>query len=329
MWAAGDNTSPVAVLSYRDALEAYVAAGGKLLMEGGELAYDSQSSPGYPTFCANVLHVLDWTHDSSGDLTVSNGSHPITTFPNTIGTITFGYANYGDQDASLPTADAEMVCNWSSYSTDASVIVYDDNPNPQSAQIVFYQFDYLEGGAGIVDLLENTVTYLMTPEGTPDGSISGTITLEGETNHSGITVTVTPGGASIVTDVSGGYVIEDLYDAMYTVQASKDEWSTCVVEEVVVSGGGSVTGVDMTALPCDHRRALQLAVADHSGQHPGRRIRHDHIRRGDGHQRGGGLSRHHAHLHRRSHRRGDVARGDDGPPAQQDRRLFSQHRRVV
>ncbi len=51
-----------------------------------------------------------------------------------------------------------------------------------------------------------------------------------------------PGGASIVTDVSGGYVIDDLYDATYTVQATKDDWSTCVTEDVVVSGGMPVTG---------------------------------------------------------------------------------------
>ncbi len=116
VWAAGDNTAPVAVQSYRTALEAYVAAGGKLLIEGGELAYDSQSYPGYPTFCANVLHVLDWTHDRAATWSVYDGSHPLTTFPNIIGPITFSYANYGDQDASLPTADAEMVCNWSSVS---------------------------------------------------------------------------------------------------------------------------------------------------------------------------------------------------------------------
>ncbi len=61
--SSGDDTAPVEIASYRTALEAYVAAGGKLLIEGGEVAYDSQSYPGYPTFCANVLHVLDWTHD--------------------------------------------------------------------------------------------------------------------------------------------------------------------------------------------------------------------------------------------------------------------------
>ena len=48
--SSGANTGPVAGAPYRAALEAYVAAGGKLLLEGGEVAYDAISSPGYPTF---------------------------------------------------------------------------------------------------------------------------------------------------------------------------------------------------------------------------------------------------------------------------------------
>ncbi|MFH1502733.1 MAG: C25 family cysteine peptidase, partial [Candidatus Eisenbacteria bacterium] len=53
VWASGDNTAPVADAGYRTALETYVANGGKLLIEGGELAYDAQSYPGYPSFCAS------------------------------------------------------------------------------------------------------------------------------------------------------------------------------------------------------------------------------------------------------------------------------------
>ncbi|MCK4680568.1 proprotein convertase P-domain-containing protein, partial [bacterium] len=141
-----------------------------------------------------------------------------------------------------------------------------DNLNPQSGQIVFFQFDYLAGEAsGVMALLENAVTYLMTQEGTPDGAITGQVTLEGETNHSGITVTAYPGGASIVTDVSGGYILEDLYDATYTVEATKPDWSTGVVEGVVVSGGGTVTGVDMLLYPVttvEHCSSPALPIPD-------------------------------------------------------------------
>jgi len=49
--------------------------------------------------------------------------------------------------------------------------------------------------------------------------------------------------------VSGGYLLEGFYDGTYTVTATKDDWSTGVVEGVVVSGGGSVTGVNMVLYP--------------------------------------------------------------------------------
>jgi subtilisin-like proprotein convertase family protein len=156
------------------------------------------------------------------------------------------------------------VTSWTSYPSDASIIVYDDNDDPQSGQIVFFQFDYLAGEAsGVMALLENTVTYLMAQETPPAGSISGTVILEGETNHSGVTVVADPGGASVVTDVSGGYVIDGLYDGTYTVTATKPDWSTGVVDGVVVSGGGSVTGVNMVLYPmttAEHCSTPALAI---------------------------------------------------------------------
>ena len=264
--ASGDNTAPVAVAVYRTALEGYVAAGGKLIVEGGEVAYDAVSYPGYPTFATNVLHSADWNGDSSGNLTVYDGTHPVTTFPNTIGTITFTYSNYGDQDASIPTADAVTVCSWTSYPSDASVIVYDNNPNPASGQIVFFQFDYLAGApAGVMALLENAVTYLMAQEGAPDGGISGQVCMEGMAEHGGIIVAAYPGGATDVTDASGYYSIDGLYDGLYTVTATMDGWSTGVVDGVLVSGGGMTPGVNSMLYPVtvyEHCSSPALAIPD-------------------------------------------------------------------
>jgi subtilisin-like proprotein convertase family protein len=267
LWASGDNAEPVADWAYRSALMGYVAGGGKLLIEGGELAYDAVMSPGYPTFAANVLHSYAWSGHSCGSLTVYDPAHPVTSFPNTIGTIVFTFSNDADQDASVPTGDASGVCSWTSYPSAASIIVYDDNAIPASGQIVFFQFNYLAAGAGIIDLLENAVTYLTAQEVTPEGSISGAVTLEGQTDHSGVTVVGNPGGASVVTGVTGGYVLEGLYDGTYTVTATKPDWSTGVVEGVVVSGGMPVTGVDMTLSPVttiEHCNSPALAIPDNT-----------------------------------------------------------------
>jgi len=265
---SGDNTSPVADGAYRTALENYMTAGGKLIVEGGEVAYDAASYPGYPDFAENVIHTADWNADSSGDLTVYDPTHPVTTFPNVIGNISFTYSNYGDQDASLPTADADIVCSWTGQSSDASVIVYDDTPNPLSGQMVFFKFDYLAGDhEGMMALLENSVSYLMAQEAPPEGSISGQVCLEGMGDHAGITLTAYPGGQVAVTCATGHYTIDDLYDAAYSVVATKDGWSSALVEDVVVSGGLPTGGVNMMLYPVtvyEHCSSPALAIPDNT-----------------------------------------------------------------
>ncbi len=164
IWATGDNTSPVAQQSYRTALENFVADGGKLLIEGGEIGYDAESYPGYPTFAANVLHITNWDYDQSGTVTVEDAGHPVASFPNVIGPISVSYSGYGDQDSNTAAADAQVVCDWSSYPGLASVLVYDDTPDPTSGQIVYFSFDYNAAAAGRIDLLENAVMYLTAQE---------------------------------------------------------------------------------------------------------------------------------------------------------------------
>ena len=250
IWSTGSNTSPVASETYRSDLENYVAGGGKLLIEGGELVYDAASYPGYPTFAANVLHADDWEHDSSGDVTVYEASHPVASFPNTLGTITVGYSGYGDQDSYIPTSDADIVMAWSSYGTLPSVLVYDDTPDPASGQIVFYSFNYAAAdAAGRKELLENSVVYLITQESTPTGGISGMVTLDGAMENGGVLVTAMPGGASATTDASGFYELDAMYAGTYTVTATKVDWTTGIEEGVVVYEGQITSRVDFTLTP--------------------------------------------------------------------------------
>jgi len=63
----------------------------------------------------------------------------------------------------------------------------------------------------------------------------------------------------------GGYVLEGLYDGTYTVTATKADWSTGVVEGVVVSGGLPTAGVDMMLYPVitvEHCNSPALAIPD-------------------------------------------------------------------
>ena len=167
---------------------------------------------GSGAFAQTVLHTEDWNHDSSGQLTVAEPTHYVMSVPNTItGPVSFTYSNYGEQDAMVALPDAVMVGSWSSYPTDASLIVYDPNPAPEGGQIVYWAFSYSAMDAVVrTELLENSVLWLLTPE-FGDCTVSGTVTLEGEVNHGGVTVSALPGGGSTVTASDGTYALSGLF----------------------------------------------------------------------------------------------------------------------
>jgi hypothetical protein len=174
VWASGDNTAPVSSSSYRRSLLDFVALGGKLLVEGGELAYDAASSPGYPNFADSVLHTSDWNGDDVGDLDLVSGQtgHPIATRPNALpASLSISYSGWGSQDAAHPTGGGYIVYGTASYPADAGVLVYDGGGSGNSSQVVFFAFAYgALSDRGIArQLLENTVSYLIDDEALVEG----------------------------------------------------------------------------------------------------------------------------------------------------------------
>jgi hypothetical protein len=163
--SSGDNNSPVSSSSYRSHLIDYVAGGGLLLIEGGELAYDALSSPGYSNFADSVLHSDQWNGDNAGQLEVSpaQATHPVATSPNALpATIGINYNGYGSEDAAHPAGGAYAVFATASEPSDAGVLVFDNPPGGGEGQVVFFAFAYsdLSDGAVARNLLENTVAYL-------------------------------------------------------------------------------------------------------------------------------------------------------------------------
>ena len=247
VWSAGDDAQPVSNSAYRSALNQYVAAGGKLIIEGGEIGYDASSYPGYPNFADTTLNVIDWEHDSSGDLSLAMPAHPVATTPNVLpGTLPMTYGSYGDQDAMIPDAGSAIVYDWSTYPGQGGVLVYDDTPDPQSAQVIFYTFNYsaITDAAGRKDLLENSVVHLLAEEPPPVGMMSGYVYLFGQYDHSGVVVDNGAGRAD-TTDECGYWSISALYNGMYTVTASKSGYADSSVAVEIV-GGGAVTDVNFT-----------------------------------------------------------------------------------
>ncbi len=245
--SSGANTSPVAGTTYRAALEAYVAAGHKLLLEGGEVAYDAISSPGYPTFKTGVVHGTTWNSDNAGALLIRTGmaTHPIVSSPFAVTSpLAVTYAGYGDEDAFVPAADSYAVLGTTNYPNSAGLLVYDNTPDPGSAQIVFFAFNYaaLTDQANAARLLQNAALYLVTPEVGGTASISGEVTVLGGSNG-GVLITANPGGFTATTAPDGTYTISGLYANTYTVSATLAGYGSSP-QTIVLAPGEHRTGVN-------------------------------------------------------------------------------------
>lgn len=182
VWSAGTYGSPIAAQADRTALEAFVGAGGKLLIEGGEIGYDATRTPGYPSFAANVLHVSGWHEDQAGQLELRSGQsgHPLVTTPNPLpGTIQITYDAYGDQDAVIPLADATLIYGTHDRPTDAGILVHDVQVGVEG-QIVYFAFDYaaLTNDAVARALIQNTTQYLIgNNQGIDEPTVAAAISL--------------------------------------------------------------------------------------------------------------------------------------------------------
>ncbi|MBK6901189.1 MAG: S8 family serine peptidase [bacterium] len=239
----GANTGPVADAGLRTLLQGWAAVGGKMLIEGGEVAYDAVSSPGYPDFAAQVLHAGSWRSDNAGALNLAPGmaTHPVATIPHALpASLSLNYVGYGDEDAVDPAADATVVYGTASYAASAGVMVHDDNPAPQAGQIVVLALNVgaLADTTAAKHLVENAAAYLMADEGQASGSISGlvwTVAAGAYVPLAGATVDAGAGHAA-VTDGSGRFLLEDLYAGAYTVTATSAGLSTDVATVTVGEG---------------------------------------------------------------------------------------------
>jgi len=246
IWSDGDDHDPLESSRYRDWLIDYVQAGGKLLIEGGEVGFDFRDDT---EFARNVLHIVDWETDNAGPLVLEPGmeDHPIVSTPYSVpSTISLDYDDFGDEDALIPTEDAYLVYHTTNYTNCAGILVYDNNPVPQSAQIVFYALNFVSISDSITrhNLLANTVYYLLTEEPPPPSLIYG-IASTRDDGREGIKVTLIPGGCTI-TDTSGRFAFP-VYPGTYTLCAAKEGYATVRVDTQV--GEYDTVFVELTLAP--------------------------------------------------------------------------------
>lgn len=176
VWSAGSSSTPVTQTAWRSALESFVAAGGRLLVEGGNLGYVACVSPGYATLRSNVLHVTQWNSDNGGALVGNAPTHPLATIPNTLPTsLAVTYGGSGDQDAVIPSGGANAVYRTTAPTTPvcAGVVAFDNDTDPAHGQVVYFPFSceaISDAAAGRL-LLQNAVHWLTGSDSTdvPEG----------------------------------------------------------------------------------------------------------------------------------------------------------------
>ncbi len=260
----GDNLTTVNDAAFRTSLSDHALAGGHILLEGGEVAYDHAS--GDANFAANVMHVTSWGGDSSGNVDVADPLHSVTTIPNPLtGPFALTYVGYGDADRVTPAGDAQMIGNWTSYAASASVVGYDPTPSPVGGQIVFFTFSwYSLDATARTDLLHNAVTWLLAVEAPGTASVSGTVTLQNASDHSGVQVQLSPGGDIVTTGPDGAYEFTGLYAASYSVTATLSGWSNGRID-FTLAEGEALTGQDMmltSVVQVEDCSAPALAIPD-------------------------------------------------------------------
>ncbi len=180
VWSAGEDIATVGQASgsggpaYADALRAallnYLAAGGRVFFEGGELGYDAQVYD--LTFAQQALHITDWSSDDAGtQLLLTSPAHPIASTPNPLTDLPLASGTgYGDHDALLPTTDAMVVFEPATNPGNVGLLAYHNPSTGEAVVFLSVAYLYITDSALAVALLENVAEYLLSPVAVQEGS---------------------------------------------------------------------------------------------------------------------------------------------------------------
>ncbi|MDI6804396.1 MAG: M20/M25/M40 family metallo-hydrolase [Bacteroidota bacterium] len=287
VWTGGTKgTGVFGDAAKRNALVNRALTGGKIWIEGGEKDYIFrwQTTQVDVDFRRHVLHDSSWLSDvTTSNLVITQPSHAIFNTPNPIsGPVAFTGTSVRVRDAMrlIPgDVGAYKVAGWSIYTTQGpdtcAMIIYDNNPNPLSAQIVnqLFAIGSITDTTVAKQLIENTAEYLMTPEPPPSGSLAGVAQLGGTSDWSGVKVKIqgltVARTDSMITDNDGAYLFSGLYAGNYRITVSKTGFVPAALSRDTTVSTTAVTGFNFTLepqLPTAVSGTVTLAgQTDHSG----------------------------------------------------------------
>jgi len=162
-------------LSKRTALVNYTLAGGKTLVEGGEVGYvyrNAGTTDLHPAFRRNLLLDSVWVSDrTSANLQLVATTHPIFNIPNSITSpITInngGTSGWGARDEMtvLPgVTGVSRIANWVGGTVaNGGIFIYSPNGDTSKCRNIFYAFSVAQFANQSVagNLIVNSVRYLM------------------------------------------------------------------------------------------------------------------------------------------------------------------------
>ncbi len=244
--ASGINLTPASDPALRALLAGWMADGGRLLVEGGEIGYRATHMGSFGTFAADVLHCSGWAGDCGGALTVPAGQdpHPLLQTPHAISLpLAIDCVDYDAQDCVTPAGDAVGALVPANFPAAAGLVVYDDNPKPEAVQLVYLPFALgsLADPDQAGDLIENAVVLLLAEELPATATIAGTARMSSESDNAGITVMA--GSLTTTTTTDGSYLLGPLFAGTYVVTASHEGYTT-LQTEVTLTSGQQLAGID-------------------------------------------------------------------------------------
>ena len=232
MLSSGNNADPVSGTA-RQIIVDWTDAGGRLLVEGGETAYDALIAPVYNDFASSCLRASAWGGDTGGDLIMSADplDHPLTSYPEFLPrTIPLDLQAYPDQDMAYPAPGARVLYGTAASYQYGGVLVYDDNPAPAAGQIVNFCFNLgaVSDTTTAKSLLCNAMFWLAADEGEPTCAIDGLVSLgaPGDAPTPVQDALIDLGdGQTAISGPDGSFSLDALYPGDYVLEYSRADMS--------------------------------------------------------------------------------------------------------
>ncbi len=174
---SGSNSNPLASLGFRNRVMAWHAGGGRVLSEGGEVAYAAVTDGSIGVYAAQVVGVTFWRGDSAGQLVAAagQGAHPLLTRPLAVSTpLTFSGNAEADQDAAVLAPGARLVLECTSTALTSGAHVFEgsaQDPRGRTATFCF-ALSALSDQEQARRLVVNAAAFLLDP-GAPAGVDDG------------------------------------------------------------------------------------------------------------------------------------------------------------